>query len=467
MNTQQGQSGGWLPPSAGGGATPPVGVPTGSPPGPGTPPPGGPYQPGPAGKGGKGGRGKIVAAAAAAVVVVAGGAFAAVQLTGGSASGGAPDPESAVDSMLAALEDNDIVGMIDAMAPGEREVMQDSLNDYVDELTRLGVLSDDTDLKKVPGFTVDFEGMQYAVDERNDRVSLVEITGGDVTFSTQLAELPLGDVITDRIGGDYPEDAENETVDIGEALASGDGDPLRIGVIDDDGRWYVSFFYTVAELAASDAGYEMPEDPIPADGAGSPEEAVVEMVQAIAASDVTRVIELMPPDEMAALHDYGEILVEQAEGGEIGEAMGAEDLSLEIDEYEFDTTEVTGGTKVLPTRLVATLSAEGDTVTIEATKQEGACLEYAVTGPDIDESDTVCAEDLRDPIEEDGELPPDLVDLAVRQVEQLAEIGVVTVEVDGKWYVSPLRTSNDLFLLTLRGMEDGDMQSLIDFADAS
>lgn len=463
MSQQQGQSGGWLPPSAGGTPPPPT-APYGMPPTQGPPPPpGGPYQPAAR----KGGKGKIIAAAAAAVVVVAGGAFAAVQLSdSGSASGGADTPDAAVDQMLASLEENDIVGMIDALAPGEREVTQDSLNDYVDELKRLGVLSDDANLEDVPGFLVDFQAMEYQVEDRNDRVSMVEITGGEVTFSSQLAELPLGDVILDQVGGDMPEDAPEQTVDIADAMAESGGDALRIGVINEDDRWYVSSFYTVAELAAESGGYEMPAAPIPAVGADSPEEAVVEMAQAIGGTDVNRMIELTPPDEMAALHDYGQILVDMADD-EVSDALGTEGLQVDIEEYEFDTTDVTGGTKVVPTRLVATLAAEGEEVRIEATKQEGSCLEYSVTGADVDESDTVCADDIRPLLEDQGDLPPELVDLAVRELGQLSEIGVVTVEVDGAWYVSPLRTYNDLFLVAMQGMEDGDLEALLDFAQNS
>ena len=70
----------------------------------------------------------------------------------------------------------------------------------------------------------------------------------------------------------------------------------------------------------------LPATPIPAVGAATPEEAVRGMIDAAIDLDVARVIELTPPDEMAALHDYGPILVDLAE-----EALAESDIESELD----------------------------------------------------------------------------------------------------------------------------------------
>ena len=60
------------------------------------------------------------------------------------------------------LSENDVLGVLDHLAPGEREVVKDATVDYVDELSRLGVVSDDLDLSAVPGFEFSYGGMTYA-----------------------------------------------------------------------------------------------------------------------------------------------------------------------------------------------------------------------------------------------------------------------------------------------------------------
>jgi len=452
----------WAPgPTWGSGPVPPVGA-GGVPPTQWAPGPAGNYvAPKP-----KGGKGKIVGAAVAAVAVLGGGAFAAIQLTGGSSSsGGSDSPETAVQSMFDALEQNDLIGVLDHLAPGEREVIKDQFSDLVDEGKRLGLLSEDTTLENVPGFTVDFEGLEFNVEERNDRLSMVTLTAGSVTTSGSFGDLPIGDVVLDQVGEELPPDAPEQTIDIADV----EPDSLpEIGVIEQDGKWYVSAFYTAAEAAAVASGNTMPEQPIAAAGAASPEEAVTEMIQAASNADVERVIELTPPDEMAALHDYGQILVDMAaEQVEPGESVFGDDFDVSLDEYDFETTEVTGGTKVLPTHVKFTVAtSEGDGGTVEVTKVDETCVEYSIVGTEdgepIDETDRYCADDVRAPLEED-ETPSDVIDIAVRMTGQLGQLGIVTVEVDGQWYVSPTRTIYDPLIVAARGLEPGDIDVLVDY----
>ena len=52
-------------------------------------------------------------------------------------------------------------------------------------------------------------------------------------------------------------------------------------------------------------------------------------------------------------------------------------------------------------------------------------------------------------------------------VGQLGQLGVTTVQVDGLWYVSPSRSVTDVLLVALQGLEEGDIETLIDFAETS
>src|SRR5205823_347014 len=81
------------------------------------------------------------------------------------------------------------------------------------------------------------------------------------------------------------------------------------------GRWYVSLWYTVAETVRRHANAAVPAfgQGVGARGAATPEEAVRQLVDAGVRLDVRRAVELTPPDEAAALHDYAPLFVGKAD----------------------------------------------------------------------------------------------------------------------------------------------------------
>jgi hypothetical protein len=48
---------------------------------------------------------------------------------------------------------------------------------------------------------------------------------------------------------------------------------------------------------------------------------------------------------------------------------------------------------------------------------------------------------------------------------QVTGLGFTTVQVDGKWYVSPLRTYSGVLVSLLQGLEPGDIDYFISLAD--
>jgi hypothetical protein len=418
-----------------------------------------------------------LASIAAAVFVASGGAFAAGQLDALSdAAGGADTPEAAVDAMFQSLGENDILGVLDQLAPGEREVLRDATVDYVEELTRLGVLSEGLDLEGVPGFEFSSADVTYDVQQANDRVWLVGITGGELTLGANIAELPLGEMLFERLDLESVEAPETITVDLAEAVAA--DEPPTVAVIEEDGQYYVSTFYTVAELAASEAGFDMPATPVQPAGAASAEEALRGMIDAGLELDVAGLIGLTPPDEMAALYDYGQILVDLADEAIAEEGIDAQlaQLEISIDTLEFEEVPVTGGTKLLPVRIgVSGVTPEGQDFAASVAKVDDTCVEYEFSVSELSDaggtqegtvSGSYCAGDIRQ-VFEGSDVPPEVQQIAERAVAQLGQVGVVATEVDGQWYVSPTRSFSDLLLVALQGLEAGDIETLIDFAEAS
>ena len=414
--------------------------------------------------------------AAAALFVVGGGALTAGQLDAMSASsGGSKTPEGAVEAMLDSLSANDVLGVLDHLVPGEREVIKAATVDYVDELSRLGVLSDDLDLSAVPGFEFSHEGMTYDVEQANERVWLVEITGGEITLGANIADLPLGEMLFDRFDLDAIGPTDTTTIDVAEE--AGD-EQLRVAVVEEDGAFYVSSYYTVAELAAASEGYALPATPIAAVGAATPEDAARGMIAAAIALDAERLIELTPPDEMAALHDYGPILVELAD-----EALAEADIenqldgwTISVDALDFEQVEVTDGVKLLPVQIaVSATNADGREFEASASKVDETCVDYSITATEVRGEDSTdeasasgrrCAADIYEAFE-DADVPIEVQRIAERMVGQLGQVGVATVQVDGLWYVSPSRSVTDVLLVALQGLEQGDTETLLDFVESS
>ena len=81
-------------------------------------------------------------------------------------------------------------------------------------------------------------------------------------------------------------------------------------------------------------------------------------------------------------------------------------------------------------------------------------------------SGRACAADIKNAFEGE-DVPVEVQAIAERLVGQLGQVGVVTVEVDGRWYVSPSRTLTDVLLVGMQGLEGDDIETLWDYVGSS
>ncbi len=168
---------------------------------------------------------------------------------------------------------------------------------------------------------------------------------------------------------------------------------------------------------------------------------------------------MLPPDEMGVLHDYGQVLIDQADAGDL--SSSAKDLGIDVSNVTWAESDVTGGKKLSIKSM--TFTADGQTATIE---YDPANSSMTVTLPDqpavtLDE-DTIDTY-LSDAVGTDG-LDQQALDIIKREFKQVIGTGLVTVQVDGKWYVSPIRSVSDIFVSLLKGLEPGDIDYLIKLA---
>lgn len=393
-------------------------------------------------------RGLIAGLVIALVLAVGGGAtwFAVSQFS----SRGAGTPTEAARNLANALNSGDIVGVLGTLAPAEAGLLADSVKDLTDEVKRLKLLSSDADPGAMNGLTIKTDDLVFdeARAERvNDHLTITKLVAGKITVTADPGKTPLTKEVRDLTGATGR--PRTETIDIAEQVHE-QGEPIRIATVRIDGEWYPSLLYTIADQALQDEHQRWPSTTIPAKGADSPDEAVKELVRAALDGDLRRVIELTPPDEMGALHDAGPAILDAADTRPSGGKL----LDLAT-----TTSDVSGGTRVT---VVAARLEDPDGEEISMFKN-GDC--YTVTVTVERKTQRLCGDDVLRQLEsETSDFVPrevrrvlgDLIGGVLRQ-----GLGVVTTEVGGQYYVSPLRTIVDQGLTALRGLKPDDVLSLL------
>lgn len=255
----------------------------------------------------KRGKGALAGIGIGVLGLVGAGAFAFTQLRGGEK---ANTPEEAVASFLQSLETGDIIGLSKGLAPGERAVVVDSVLPMLSELSRLNILEKNFNASSVSGVSAKVVGLKSKSTILRDDVARVEIVGGQINSRFDPSKLPVGDFVR-KLAGKQLDEAK-PTTDRASLTTEGNNEYFlqKVG-----SRWYVSMNYSVAEQQRAEQGKKTPakEAGAPAVGAETPQAAVAEMMQAIADLNSRRVIELLPPDELPAAHDYSADWLKEAE----------------------------------------------------------------------------------------------------------------------------------------------------------
>lgn len=143
--------------------------------------------------GGAGGR--ILAGIVGALVLVGGTVFAVSEL----GTSGPESPEGAVAELLDAASNEDVLGLLAALDPGERDALRDPVERMFEQLERLEVIDDSFALDGVAGIDLAFEDVTYRTEPIRDDLARVYFTGGTVTGSIDSDEIPIGDFVSDTL----------------------------------------------------------------------------------------------------------------------------------------------------------------------------------------------------------------------------------------------------------------------------
>ena len=383
-------------------------------------------------------RGKIIGAAIGAVAIVGAGTFAVARIAGDDDAGGAATPEEAGLAFVDAMGNEDLLGMVEVLLPGEREALRGPLSDIVDELQRLEVLSEDADASAISGVDFEFEDVSVDADATNvDDIANLTIDA-TVTGSISGEELPVGDWLRDELGDELSDLDETDT---------SEGDPLHVTAVEEDGRWYLSLFFTSAESVAQEAGGEdIPEEGVTPQGGDSPEAAMDAILDAVEDLDLEAMIAALDPDEMQALQRYAPLFLDDAQA-DLDEA--AFELSIDDRSYVVDGSGDTRSVALDGVTVEAT--AEGDTVSMEL--RDGC---WIVNVPDAEETNSCDSVDEIPALDDVFEDPQAIEDFLADVREVFADYvnpGLVVREVDGSWYLSPIATGTEQLLAVVRALD--------------
>ncbi|MGH2794055.1 MAG: hypothetical protein ACRDKG_07090 [Actinomycetota bacterium] len=371
------------------------------------------------------------------LVAMAGGAvFFARSL--GSVEGGADTPVAAVQRLFDALGNEDALGMLETLLPSERDSLSGPIQDVTRELGRLGILSEDVDLGSIQGIELDFSGLTFSAKDVASGVSVVTLDAGSSTYTVDPARSPLGDFVR----GLMPEEA-NEVIKGSDDLSDED---IAIATIKEGDKWFVSLWYSVAEGARTSLGAPVPPfgNGIVARGEATPEAAVEAFIRSAVLLEVRRLIELTPPEEARALHDYAPLFIDAAESGA---REARKHYSAEVSVLKLAGSQTGDRAIVKVDELEFSFSIPELGI---AAEYDGQCV--TIRGGDFFGSDTPqrqCGTGL-------GAIPvPGFPQL------QQPEIGFVAVREGGEWFVSPTATIFDGLIATLKGLDRNALEMFV------
>ena len=392
-------------------------------------------------------------ATAAVIATGVAGMFAVSNLTG-TPQGGAASPDELGLTLLQAIENEDVLGVVDVLSPGERDVFRDPLVDLVAELTRLGVLSTDADLSRILGVDVEFSNESATSVSTN----VADITNIDLRADAVLtfdgAELPVGELITDNLDDDMLTEMR------GTRLTETDELDVRLTAIEEDGRWYFSVFHTIAELARGELspGSLIPAQGIGADGADTPSEAFDSVLDRLEAFDLTGLIRTLNPGEAAALQRYSPLFLEEAES-----ALEDVPLEWEIIRRDFRVDQSGDTASVFVDALTIEGDIEGESFFVEFAD---GCARVEVAAESLEQCEDATFEDVDGLLDDVPELER-LIETVTEAFADIEEVGIEMRRSGGLWYVSPTATVTEGFLAFLRALDRSELDAIIEQAPAA
>ena len=334
---------------------------------------------------------------------------------------GPSSPNEAADALFQSLDDDDFVGVVELMAPSEREAYVEPSLDILTEFARLTNNDVGDDVFNQLPFDIEVDGVEYQVTELGPGVSWLEVTAGTMAITFNSDEIPeWASDVSERL--DTPANSQTETFNLRD-------EGMAFAMVEQDGSWYWSGGYTIAENIRADSGWGRPSftGTDMARGADSPEEAVENMVYSLTDFDLRGAFTLLDPQEFGVLYDYSEFFLDDAaaEFSDLRTELDQQGIEYSITDLAMKSSEVRGRTVVSVETFAASATDGTDSGTIEF---RDGCIRIEV--PQSETIDTCNEADLWNEVNGGG--LSDGLNASFADFKS----GITVVERDGKWYVS-------------------------------
>ncbi len=407
---------------------------------------------------------KLVLGALIALAVLAIAAVAFATMNAGRSNDGAASPEAAMQKLFDGLSNEDLVAAVDAFLPGEADPIINYTGSIGTELKRLEVLTDSINPQAITGINMEFTDLEFRTEEIAPGFVRVYITNGDAFLDIDQAELPIGDLVLDNLPAQERGALEGDLPPESESMG---GDDFYLVAVEDDG-WYLSYWYTVMDAIFTETGYGTPAfgSGLVAVGADSPEAAVEDAFRQLLSLDLEGLVGMLPPTEMRALYDYMPLVMD-----DYNETVGAFGSFITIDLTSLGTSvsDADNGAKRVKIEtfdmafssffleIDGAISFDGACFDITLNDQSGALSEF---GAEIPDHINTCDQEVADMLGSGltgVEMPDFLGDLGA------ADTGLLAVQEDGRWYLSPTETLGDGLLQGLKVWDRDTLQQYIDW----
>lgn len=401
-------------------------------------------------------RSGLIIGVVVAVVVAAGGVGTWFAFSHASTTGAA-SPEDAATQLVADISKGDVLGVVNDLPPAEASLVRDTLTTELAQLKRLNIYKQNASPQDAVGAAnikaSDLKFDTSAVEHVNDHLAITKLVSGTITVSSSFRS----DAFTDSfLHAAFPHGMASSagaqfTVDIAHVVSE-IGGPIRIATEQVGGRWYPSMFYTIADAALHAAHQDWPTTSVPAVGATSPDDAVQQFAEDALNGDIKDVIGRTAPDEMAALHDAGQALIDAA--------GPAEPSGIQIVSVTFQDRQVLGGVDAIVQSI--TLDQDGNRLSIA---KSGNC--YSIKNTEEQQSDQLfCGSDIMKQVLNDPEsdvVPPAFERVLADMTQGLMTqgVGVVATESNGQWFVAPGRTLTQLVGDVYSSLSPSDITALL------
>ncbi len=449
----------------------------------------------------------FIAAVIGSLVLLGGGGFFALTALGDT--GGAETPEAVVDGLLEAASNEDFITLAELVEPSERRTLIEPVaTDVIPELIRLGVFERSPNPAKVEGLDIEFTDVEYRIEQAPGAPDIIHVyfTSGEITSRFDTAELPFTDAFRDEFGDEFDTPEPNAS-----SLENG-SEPMVL--VERNGRWYVSGWFTIAEnLRPESTPIPTVAETPPALGSPSPEAAVENMIEEMFSLDIAGMIGRTDPEEMAALYRYAPLFLDDAQvwTDEVLAEAEAENVTWNISNLQLDADTSGDDAKVVlrgwtfdfsspdfnfdidysPTVVSGTLLGDGADFTFNLTPQR-----WVIEGTDRGDPFTVdvringnsvvgTAEGRGDSYSFDVQVDPEgqcstatLVENGESETIDCLEeesfgslswfsgafeqwskefpgVPFAARQTDGEWYVSPIGSTFDVYVNSLRRLNDG------------